>query len=65
MAACYVPFTFQAERPRRVPMRHGFALIVKGPMASNRRSIGLGVRWHKADMLKALTNVRFWGGKRT
>jgi hypothetical protein len=31
-------------------------------MASNRRSIGLGVRcWHKADMLNALANVRFWG----
>jgi hypothetical protein len=21
--------------------------------------------WHKADMLNALTNVRFWGAKRT
>jgi len=25
-------------------------------------SIGRDIRfWHKADMLKALTNVRFWG----
>ena len=52
--------------PQKPPLNtHGLvptldpAPLLKGPAT-------LDVRfWHKADMLYALTNVRFWGQKRT